>query len=210
MTEAEWQQCKKPEAMLKALVKASERKLRLFAVACCYHIWQYITSERSRNAVHVAERFADGNATKAELDSAEWVAVAAREEARESVTAWAAWAASREEAERAALVAAVEAVEAAALSGARKTARAAQADLVRDIFNPWAPPLAPSVLTWDGGTVPKFARVIYDGKHFDRMPILADAMEEAGCADPSILSHCRGPGPHVRGCWLVDLILAKE
>jgi hypothetical protein len=54
------------------------------------------------------------------------------------------------------------------------------------------------------------ARSIYDEHRFVEMPILADALEEAGCTDPDILSHCRGPGPHVRGCWPVDLILGKE
>jgi hypothetical protein len=48
------------------------------------------------------------------------------------------------------------------------------------------------------------------GRALDRLPILADALEEAGCTDADILAHCRGPGPHVRGCWVVDLLLGKE
>jgi hypothetical protein len=51
---------------------------------------------------------------------------------------------------------------------------------------------------------------IYDGRAFDRLPVLADALEEAGCQDADLLGHCRGAGPHVRGCWPVDLILGKE
>jgi hypothetical protein len=51
---------------------------------------------------------------------------------------------------------------------------------------------------------------IYTDRAFDRLPILADALEEAGCTDTEVLAHCRGPGPHVRGCWVVDLILGKE
>ena len=50
---------------------------------------------------------------------------------------------------------------------------------------------------------------IYDDRRFQDLPILADALEEAGCTDPEILGHCRGPGEHVRGCWVVDLILGK-
>jgi len=58
--------------------------------------------------------------------------------------------------------------------------------------------------------VVKLAESIYDERAFDRMPILADALEEAGCANADILAHCRQPGEHVRGCWAVDLILGKE
>jgi hypothetical protein len=69
--------------------------------------------------------------------------------------------------------------------------------------------LDPAWLTWKEGMVPKLARAIYDGRHFDRMPILADALEEAGCTDPDIMAHCRETGAHVRGCWLVDLLVGK-
>jgi hypothetical protein len=51
---------------------------------------------------------------------------------------------------------------------------------------------------------------MYESRDFAGMPILADALEEAGCGDPDILSHCRGGGPHVRGCWVVDLVLGKQ
>jgi hypothetical protein len=57
--------------------------------------------------------------------------------------------------------------------------------------------------------IPKLAEAIYEERAFDRMPILADALEEAGCADADVLRHCRDPGPHVRGCWVLDLILDK-
>jgi hypothetical protein len=90
---------------------------------------------------------------------------------------------------------------------------AAQADLLRCVVgNPFrpAPIAAPSWLTWAGGTVVMLARSIYDGRAFDQLPILADALEEAGCTDRDILAHLRGPGPHCRGCWSVDLMLGKE
>jgi hypothetical protein len=54
------------------------------------------------------------------------------------------------------------------------------------------------------------ARTIYEDRRFEFLPFLADALEEAGCTDASILNHCREPGEHVRGCWLLDLILGKE
>ena len=58
--------------------------------------------------------------------------------------------------------------------------------------------------------MPAIARHIYDDRAFHDLPILADALEDAGCADAAILDHCRGPGPHVRGCWAVDLLLGKS
>ena len=56
----------------------------------------------------------------------------------------------------------------------------------------------------------KLAQGIYEERAFDRLPILADALEDAGCDNADILSHCRGPGPHARGCWVVDLLLGKK
>jgi hypothetical protein len=58
--------------------------------------------------------------------------------------------------------------------------------------------------------VQKMAQANYDERAFDRMPILAGALEEAGCTSQDILGHCRQPGEHVRGCWVVDLLLGKE
>jgi hypothetical protein len=66
------------------------------------------------------------------------------------------------------------------------------------------------ILAWRDSTIRKLAKSIYDDRAFDRLPLLADALEEAGCTDADILAHCRGDGPHVRGCWVVDLILGKS
>jgi hypothetical protein len=79
---------------------------------------------------------------------------------------------------------------------------------------PWRPPppppsLDPLWLAWEGGTVPKLARAIYDGRRFEDLPVLADALQEAGCGDAELLGHLRRPGPHARGCWPVDLLLGK-
>src|SRR5262245_6962567 len=82
-------------------------------------------------------------------------------------------------------------------------ARRLQRNLTRELLgNPFRPvSVRRDWLTWNDGTVPKLAQTIYDDRRFDIMPILADALEEAGCGDTDILSHCRGLGPHVRGCW---------
>ena len=85
-------------------------------------------------------------------------------------------------------------------------------DLVRELFGiPFHPvTLAPSRLTWHDGLIGSMARQMYDSRSFTDMPVLADALEEAGCQDPDILGHCRSGGEHVRGCWVVDTLLGKE
>ena len=83
--------------------------------------------------------------------------------------------------------------------------------ILRCIFgNPFKPVTAPpSWLAWNGGTVLNMAKVIYAERRFNDLPILADALEEAGCTDEAVLEHCRSGGEHVRGCWVVDLLLGK-
>jgi hypothetical protein len=71
------------------------------------------------------------------------------------------------------------------------------------------PRVNPAWLAWEGGTVPKLAGSIYEDRGFDRLPILADALEEAGCTEADLLTHLRNLGPHVRGCWALDLLLGK-
>jgi hypothetical protein len=63
---------------------------------------------------------------------------------------------------------------------------------------------------WRTSAAVALARTAYEERHFQDLPLLADALEEAGCGDKAILEHCRGPGPHVRGCWVVDLVLGQQ
>jgi hypothetical protein len=87
--------------------------------------------------------------------------------------------------------------------------RREQCEVLRCLFpNPFRPVAFSS--SWRSETVVALASAIYAERAFDRMPILADALEEAGCDHADVLSHCRGPGPHVRGCWAVDGVLGKE
>ncbi|MBP3955503.1 hypothetical protein J8F10_09435 [Gemmata sp. G18] len=81
--------------------------------------------------------------------------------------------------------------------------------MLRDIFsNPFRPVIfSPE---WRTSTVFALAAQIYESRDFSAMPILADALQDAGCDSADVLDHCRGPGPHVRGCWVVDLVLGKE
>jgi hypothetical protein len=64
--------------------------------------------------------------------------------------------------------------------------------------------------TWRTDAVQNLAGTIYEGRTFECMPILADALEEAGCTNQEMLKHCRGPGPHVRGCLALYLVLGKS
>jgi len=85
-------------------------------------------------------------------------------------------------------------------------------DYIRDIVgNPFHPvSIVPPWLSWCRDIIPKMAQLIYDECWFQDLPFLADALEDAGCENADILGHCRGPEPHVRGCWVVDLLLGKE
>jgi hypothetical protein len=98
------------------------------------------------------------------------------------------------------------------INAARDAATTGQCVMLRCIFGNLFHPatLDPTWLAWNGGTVPKLAQAIYDDRRFSDLPILADALEEAGCTDADILAHCRSEGPHVRGCWVVDLLLGKS
>jgi hypothetical protein len=226
MTEAEWLACNDPKPLLEFLRgKGTDRKLRLFACACCRRAWDSMPDPRSRKAVETAEDYADGRATDEELHIVSHDALsAAQVKATEAELLADNWRTRLN-----ASFAPWAAVEATVRNGrdgigngmtviliAKDTARgigpveiAVQAQLVRDIFgNPFRPvAIDPSWLT---PTVVNLAQSTYDDRAFDRLPSLADALEEAGCHDADILNHCRGTGPHVRGCWVVDLILGKE
>ncbi|MBA4188888.1 MAG: hypothetical protein C0467_12900 [Planctomycetaceae bacterium] len=86
---------------------------------------------------------------------------------------------------------------------------AAHCDLVRDIFvNPFRTvTFSPE---WRTSTAVSLAKQMYESRDFSAMPILADALQDAGCDNADVLDHCRGTGPHVRGCWVVDMLLGKE
>jgi hypothetical protein len=100
------------------------------------------------------------------------------------------------------------AVYAVHLTGNNLVEPPAQAELLRDLFNPFRRvTLSPSWLSWGDGTIPKLCGRIYHEWEFTALPVLADALEEAGCTDTTVLSHCRGERAHARGCWVLDLVL---
>jgi hypothetical protein len=243
MTEAEWLACTDPQKMLNFL-RASERKLRLFAVACCRRIWCLLDDDRSRRAVEVTERYVDGLAALSELRTADEAATDAYNDATGAF--YRMRTDSSPPASTRPYAAAMHVTDprvwrlhgpadCAASSGfknrrgpsdqadvdaATALERVAQAKLLRDVIGPlpFRPvPLDPAWLAWHDATIPKLAEAAYDDRdlpsgHLDahRLAVLADALEDAGCSDPEILGHCRGSGPHVRGCWVIDLLLGKE
>jgi hypothetical protein len=169
-----------------------------------------LTAEQAVSAAAGAE------ASEAARQAAGFAAGADAEAAGEQAALAAAWAALQEGArdssgtiKRGVSREAGDAAEDPAKAAARKR----QAALLHDIFpNPFQfpPVIDPACLRWQGGTVVKLAQAIYDDRAFDRLPILADALDDAGCTDTVILNHLRGPGPHVRGCFALDLVLGKS
>jgi len=228
MAEQEWLECDDPQMMLKFLRgKVSERKLRLLAVACCRRIWNLLTHERSRKAVETAERVADGMAGPTDL-APFWVEHDDLPLSDEEIPSYAATYVARESAWSAATGVPANAASEEAWAVApsrfldwrrnevRQAAERVQAVFLRCIFgNPFHPATITS--TWLTPTVLSLAQAAYDNRRLPagtldntRLAILADALEEAGCDNEDILNHCRQPGPHVRGCWVVDLVVGKE
>jgi hypothetical protein len=218
MTEREWLDCTDPTPLLGFLRgRVSDRKRRLFAVACCRRIWPLLSGEGGRQLVEAAEPVAEGSA-----DARGLIVQAASVSAggRHSRFRHAA-----EAARRVAMPAGILPTPSVALHA--RAAResdpdhaedegSAQSHLLHDLLgNPFRPvALDPAWLT---PTVTALAQAAYEERilrsgelEAERLSVLADALEEAGCSEAEILTHLRGPGPHVRGCWAVDLVLGRE
>ena len=222
-TEDDWLACTDPQKLLEHPGdRASDRKLRLFACACCRRVWPVLTG--SRDAVELAERYADGRASDDEFYDAREEAeliwgdpgfeedVARQRPYQGYSTLWS----SEDDAEVAVEYCTRMAAQAVAGPAGRGGPEcAAQCGLLRCITgNPFRPAaLSPA---WQTPQVAALAQAAYDERELPagtldltRLAVLADALEEAGCTSQEIIEHLRGPGPHVRGCWVGDLILGK-
>jgi ankyrin repeat protein len=226
LTETEWLASAKPEDLLAALDrrfggKPSPRKLRLFLVACCRRL---LSAWRFQEVVDFAEAYADRevNLTRrrallkavAPVEADDFPAYSALElaTARELPAAQAAAGAEWVIVERVGRDPEPDPkMEQERLRDWEEEKRW-QAGILRDIFgNPFQPTeINVSWRKWQRGRIAKLAQKIYDRRQFDELPSLADALEQAGCTDAGMLGHCREAGEHVRGCWVVDLILGKE
>jgi hypothetical protein len=221
--ETDWNSCSDPTRLL-AFVRArlSDRKLRLFAAACCRRVWHLLRDERSRMAVVAGEWLADGADVTDLRDlrlEAESIASRGNHAVRQAAraAAWVVWFSDVRNWYRfngRDLWVAVEEARSAAAKAASdgREERRSQCALFRDLAgNPFRPAAVdPRWLRWNDGTVLKMARRVYNDRAYYDLPILADALEEAGCEDATLLAHCRRPGDHVRGCWAVDLLLGMS
>jgi len=193
-----------------------QRKIRLFACACCRRAWHLIEPHPAiRECVEFAEEYADGRGAKKRLKKlvdenyrcfaryggkpSEDVAVAhAASAARSACSPEPDW-----------VMTGVWREAGWAIGHDPSADSRAQAALVRCIVGN---PLRPVALdpSWRTSAVVALADGIYADRAFDRLPILADALQDAGCDNEDVLAHCRADGPHARGCWVVDLLLGKS
>jgi hypothetical protein len=220
MTEKEWLACDDESEMVHHLGgTASKRKARLYAAACCRHAWDALPVGPCREAVEVAERLADGLAREKER-----LAALRPLKKNRSHPIWnAVWAA------KCAVARTTPHMLSAHLNTANLVAqhragrdgdiqnrlweleRATYPGLLRCIFgNPFRPAaIAPGVLAWHDGLLVAQAQRMYESRDFAEMAVTADMLEDAGCRDAQVLAHCRSPGGHARGCFVVDLLLGK-
>ncbi|MDB5311510.1 MAG: hypothetical protein JWO38_5712 [Gemmataceae bacterium] len=230
MTEAEWLAATDPTPMLEfAQDRTTGRRFRLFACGCCRLVRADLPDPVCLAAVRAAERFADGRAGVAEFAAAHHAvrraiphgqlspigsdAIAAAFHASylgpDSSGGDATGDAVRVESFISAVTAARFVPKVLARRMPYRVAREVVSGCLRCVVgNPFRPVVVEP--GWRTTTVVTLARQMYESRDFAPMPILADALQDASCENPDIPAHCRGEGPHVRGCWVVDLILGNE
>jgi hypothetical protein len=227
MDERQWLEATDPAWMLEFLgERAGERKRRLFACACARRALRLQPDDRLETCLAVAEQLADGKAGEDDraraLQTVREIRYGGPEDQLRTNVSCAVYYTLSDSAQDAAADASGQAIRAAIEDMRRRqpgsVARvsytpehAAQAALLRCLFgNPHRrPQVDPAVLAWNSATVSKMAHAIDETRAFEQLPILADALEEAGCTDREILDHCRGGGEHVHGCWVLDHLLGR-
>jgi hypothetical protein len=234
MTEVDWLHCEDPGPMLRFIQpRAGDRKLRMFLLACCREPWGPAADEATRYALAVATQVADAGpdgmtVAEARVLAGQVVIDCGASIPYEPVVKWTDEARRKKVASSAAAPLLEGVLGALACSRlrdwpaarwgamlhgieARGVGPARQAALLRDVCRgPFRP--IHFLAAWRAGNVGAIhgvAHAIYQGEAFDELPVLGDVLEDAGCAEDEILGHLRGPGPHVRGCWVLDLILGK-
>jgi hypothetical protein len=190
------------------------RLTRLYGAACCRRVWHRLTDGRSRAALELVEQLFDTGSPSHAVRERAWedACRVVEERYHRDIEKY-----PDEPEDHPAILLSPYFYEAHEVAGhvwinhpdepGRDEAECLA--LARCIFaNKFRPvTLEPAWLT---STVVQLAQGIYDDRAFDRLPILADALQDAGCDADDVLAHCRGPGPHARGCWVVDLVLGKS
>lgn len=192
MTEAEWAACRDPRQLLDYhRMKTDPRRLRLLAAACARAVGD--TSPLVARVLDVVERYADGTADRAEF-------LAARTAARGNPDVRLPLRHLTDDA--------MEALTLAITLVRDRTDPVVECDLIRCVFgNPYR--RTGTDPAWRTEAAVGLARGVYESRDFGPMPVLADALEDAGCTAADVLGHCRAGGPHARGCWVVDGLLGR-
>ena len=215
-------ECLQEHRRLKA--PGAKRKLRLLNVAACQSVWRLFTIADCRRAIEVGERAAEGKASRAEADqflgraNAQLRSTHSPAQRRNQWNAAAFTASLRAGVEAVIIVMGAVAdmrcrewgvVDLTRFNKLREEADRDLAEIFREIFpNPFQPiAIDPRWLT---SNVVDLSSAIYAERAFHLMPILADALMDAGCDSEEVIHHCRGDGPHVRGCWVVDLLTGRS
>jgi hypothetical protein len=218
MTEAEWLTGTRPLALLGYLIderqrgRYPDRVFRSLAVAVARRLDPRSLDRRSRKALEVAEKFARGETTSHELERAQRGVHEGMPRPDGGMEGFAACCAVA--------VTGVNGVAAAwdtvqlikTVGPLLPSLLDALPDLIREVFgNPFHTPTLPAHWrVWNEGTIARLARHAHEQRRFDEMPVLGDALEDAGCVDEQTLAHCRSATPHVLGCWVLELLLAEE
>jgi hypothetical protein len=204
VTESEWLGGQIPKMLRYARSNATMRQRRLLACGFCRANWSQIPDERLKQFVELIERYADGKSGGGTLVRAyKLFGVVKEPPVAEALDP---------DMLRALRAAQASNEDPPGTAFPRWREGDLQVALLQDILgNPFRlAVLDPAWIAWQGGTIPRLAEAIYQERAFDRLPVLADALEEAGCTDREVLEHCRGPGPHVRGCWVLDLVRSVD
>jgi hypothetical protein len=198
-------------ALLELGDQVSPRKLRLFLCACCRHVWPQLDQEAHQCAVEIGEQFADGHVT-------DEVRRAAYERADRTIGAehFSCLACVAEQLPVKTVRDYAKAVGPQYVIGSfgkdaaiKRPNQLHHALLLRDVFGDAFRPVTFSP-EWLTSTAVSLASQMYDSRDFSAMPILADALQDAGCENEAILNHCRSEGVHVRGCWVIDLLTGRK
>jgi hypothetical protein len=226
MTEKEWLKCVDPIEMgdhLGDLRQWGGRKLRLFGCACVRDVWEDLPDDVLREAIVTCEQFTGGLATAKELKKARDLANGTYQGIGDIVADHSALAITAlceknpdflmgtgSQGGIAAVAAEAKSNRRTPFHLALKRTQKLHSQLLRDVFgNPFRPVVFDP--EWRTPTVMQLAQQMHESRDFSTMPILADALQDAGCTSAEILAHCRDESIiHVRGCWVIDLVLGKK